>query len=174
MLELHNVRMELSNVRMEPSNVRKKSKRTTKCEKITVTCDVGTAQYKNRTFKCEKKVREPPNVRKNCHMWYWNCKMWKWNRQVWEKSKETTQYEKRTVTCDIGTAQCEDGTVKCEKKVTWYSRLPTSGYRTHPPPPLFWGGTVELPNIYCLNSWVSISSTSKFFQKNSHYKYFIS
>ena len=35
----------------------------------------------------EKKVREPPNVRK------------------------------KTVICDIRTAQCEDGTVKCEKKV---------------------------------------------------------
>ena len=50
MLKLHNVRMELS-------NVRKKNKETTKCEKRTITCDVGTAQY-------EKKVREPPNVRK--------------------------------------------------------------------------------------------------------------
>ena len=50
MLKLHNVRMELS-------NVRGKKKRTTKCEKRTITCDVGTAQ-------CEKKVREPPNVRK--------------------------------------------------------------------------------------------------------------
>ena len=30
----------------------------------TVTCDVGTAQCENRTIKYEKKVREPPNVRK--------------------------------------------------------------------------------------------------------------
>ena len=30
----------------------------------TVTCDVGTAQYENGTIKCEKKIREPPNVRK--------------------------------------------------------------------------------------------------------------
>ena len=30
----------------------------------TVTCDVGTAQYENGTVKYEKKVREPPNVRK--------------------------------------------------------------------------------------------------------------
>ena len=60
---------------------------------------------------------------------------------VRKKSKGTAQCEKRTVTCDVGTEQCENGTVKCEKKVTWYSRLPISGYRT----PFFWGGTVELP-----------------------------
>ena len=40
---------------------------------------------------------------------------------------------RRTVTYDVGTAQCEDETVKYEKKITWCSRLPTSGYRTHPP-----------------------------------------
>ena len=32
--------------------------------KKTVTCDVGTTQYEDRTVKCEKKVRELPNVRK--------------------------------------------------------------------------------------------------------------
>ena len=41
-----------------------KSKETTKCEKKTVTCDVGTIQYEDGTVKCEKKVREPPNVKK--------------------------------------------------------------------------------------------------------------
>ena len=70
----------------------KKSNGTTKCEKRTVTCDVRIAQYEDRTIKCEKKVREPlnvtkelshvmlelhnvrkkvreqPNVRKNCHI----------------------------------------------------------------------------------------------------------
>ena len=45
-----------------PSNMRKKSKGTTKCEKRTVTCNVGTAQYKDKTINCEKKIREPPNV----------------------------------------------------------------------------------------------------------------
>ena len=29
-----------------------------------VTCDVRTAQCEDETIKCEKKVREPPNVRK--------------------------------------------------------------------------------------------------------------
>ena len=49
---------------MEPSNVRKKNKGTTKCEKRTVKCDVGIAQYEDGTVKCEKKLREPQNVRK--------------------------------------------------------------------------------------------------------------
>ena len=42
----------------------KKSKRTTKCEKRTVTCDIGIAQYRDETVKCEEKVREQSNVRK--------------------------------------------------------------------------------------------------------------
>ena len=42
----------------------KKSKRTIKCEKRTVTCDIGIAQYRDETVKCEKKVRESSNVRK--------------------------------------------------------------------------------------------------------------
>ena len=29
-----------------------------------VMCDVGTAQCEDRAIKCEKKVREQPNVRK--------------------------------------------------------------------------------------------------------------
>ena len=86
MLELHNVRMESSsvrkkvreppnvtkelsyvmlkphNVRMKLSNMRKKSKGTIQCEKRTVTCDVETTQYEDRTIKCEKKVKKPPNV----------------------------------------------------------------------------------------------------------------
>ena len=41
---------------------KKKSKGTIKYEKRTVTCDVGTAQYKDRTVKREKKIREPPNA----------------------------------------------------------------------------------------------------------------
>ena len=61
MLELHNVRMELL-------NMRKKSKGTTKCKKRIITYDVRTAQCENGTVKCEKKVSELPNVRKNYHM----------------------------------------------------------------------------------------------------------
>ena len=41
-----------------------KKKWTTKGDKITVTCDVGIAQYEDETVKCEKKVRKPPNVKK--------------------------------------------------------------------------------------------------------------
>ena len=32
-----------------------KNKRNIECGKITVTCDVDTAQYDDRTVKCEKK-----------------------------------------------------------------------------------------------------------------------
>ena len=62
--ELSHMMLEPHNVGMEPSNVRKKNKRTTPCEKRTVICDIRIAQYENETIKCEKKVNEPPNVRK--------------------------------------------------------------------------------------------------------------
>ena len=58
------------NMTMELLNVRK-NKRTIECDKSTVTCDVGTAQYKDDTIKCEKKKRqggESPNVKKISHM----------------------------------------------------------------------------------------------------------
>ena len=55
---------------------------------------------------------------------------------MWEKSKGTTKCEKRTITYDVETTQCEGGTIKCEKKVTWCSKLPSSGYRTS----FFFGG----------------------------------
>ena len=42
-----------------------KNKGTTKCDKGIVTYDVGTAQYKDETIKCEKKIRVPSNVTKN-------------------------------------------------------------------------------------------------------------
>ena len=32
--------------------------------KSTITCDVGVAQCEDDTIKCEKKIREPPNVTK--------------------------------------------------------------------------------------------------------------
>ena len=51
-------------MRIEPLNVGKKSKETIQCDKRIVTCDIGTAQYKDRTVKCEKKIKEPPNVTK--------------------------------------------------------------------------------------------------------------
>ena len=60
--ELSCVMLEPHNMRMKPLNVRKKSKRTAQCEKRTITYDVGIAQCEDETIKCEKKVREPPNV----------------------------------------------------------------------------------------------------------------
>ena len=39
-----------------------KSKGTTKCEKKTITYNVGTIQCEDEIVKCEKKVREQPNV----------------------------------------------------------------------------------------------------------------
>ena len=41
-----------------------KNKGTTKCEKKIITYDVGTAQYENEAVKCERKVRESLNVKK--------------------------------------------------------------------------------------------------------------
>ena len=42
----------------------KKKKGTIKCEKRIVTYDVETTQCEDGIVKCEKKVGEPPNVRK--------------------------------------------------------------------------------------------------------------
>ena len=55
---------------MESSNVRKNKGTITcdKCDKRIVTCDVKTAKCDDGIVKCEKKVKEPPNVRKNYHM----------------------------------------------------------------------------------------------------------
>ena len=87
-LELHNVIMEPSNVRKKNKRTticqkrtikfdvgtaqcedkivkrKKNSKGIIKYEKIIITCDVGTAQCEDETVKYEKKVRKPPNVRK--------------------------------------------------------------------------------------------------------------
>ena len=52
--ELSHMMLELYNVRIEPSSV-KKIKGTTQCDKRIVIYDVGTAQYKDETDKCEEK-----------------------------------------------------------------------------------------------------------------------
>ena len=65
----------------------------------------------------EKKIREPPNVRKELTHVMLELHNVRMNRQMWEKSKGTTKCEKRTITFDVGTAQCEDEIVKCDKKV---------------------------------------------------------
>ena len=41
-----------------------KGKGTTQCDKRIFIRDVGTAQCEDGTMKCEKKVREPPNMTK--------------------------------------------------------------------------------------------------------------
>ena len=54
-----------------------------------------------------------------------------------KKKKRITECDKSTITCDVSTTQCdvsttqcEDGTIKYDVLVTWYSKLPTSRYRT--------------------------------------------
>ena len=41
-----------------------KNKWTIECDKSIVICDVGTAQFEDSTIKCEKKIKELPNVTK--------------------------------------------------------------------------------------------------------------
>ena len=87
-----------------------KNKGTTECDKSTITCDVGTLHNVRIVSS---------NVRKN---------------------KGTTECDKNIVICDISTTQCDDGTIKCDVLVTWYSKLPASGYRTQKK-----RGALELP-----------------------------
>ena len=108
------VTLVLRNARMTPSNMRNKG--TMECEKTTVTCDVEPAQYADRTIKCEKKKREPPNVTKvqsYVIIVLRNARMTPSNVR---KNKGTMECEKSTVTCDVELAQYADGTIKCEKK----------------------------------------------------------
>ena len=43
---------------------KKNNKGTTICDKKIIKYDIGTTLCDNRTVKCEKKIREPPNVKK--------------------------------------------------------------------------------------------------------------
>ena len=61
-VQLH-VMLVSRNVRMVPSYVRK-TKRNHQLWQNIVTYDIGTAQCKDGTIKCEKKIKEPPNVTK--------------------------------------------------------------------------------------------------------------
>ena len=49
---------------------------------------------------------------------------------------------------DVSTTQCEIGTIKCDVLITWYNRLPTSGYYT----PKKRGSIVELPFSWSSNN----------------------
>ena len=67
--ELSHVMLELHNVRIELSNVTKKVKGTIKCDKRTVTYYVEATQCEDESIKCEKKIKEPPNVKEEpAHM----------------------------------------------------------------------------------------------------------
>ena len=77
-----------------------------------------------------KKIKELPNVTKvqlhvilimhNVRVVPSNVRKYKW----------TIKCDKSTITSDVSTTQREDGTIKCDVLVTWYNRLPTSGYHT--------------------------------------------
>ena len=82
-----------------------------------------------------EKIKEPSNVTKvQLHgmLVLRNVRMVPSNVRK-KKKRGIIECDKSIVTCDVGTAQCEDGTIKCDVLVTWYSRLPTNGYRTPPP-----------------------------------------
>ena len=69
----------------------------------TVICNVGIAQYKVGTVKCEKKVREPPNVRKELSHVMLELHNLRMKQSNVRKNKETIKCDKRAVTCDVGT-----------------------------------------------------------------------
>ena len=78
----------------------------------------------------EKKIRKPSNVTKvqsHVMLVLHNVRMVLSNVR---KNKRTTKCDKSIVTCDVNTILCEEGTIKCDVLVTWYSRLPISGYHT--------------------------------------------
>ena len=89
-------------------------------------CDIRTAQWDDGTVKCEKKIKEPPNVikktvtcnknRTNAMLILLNITMEPSNLRKKKKNKGTTICDKRTVKCYIGTTQCDNRTVECEKK----------------------------------------------------------
>ena len=62
-----------------------------------------------------KKVREPPNVRKELSHIMLELHNVKIEPSNVRKSKGITKCDKRTVGCDVGITQCDDKTIKCEK-----------------------------------------------------------
>ena len=78
-----------------------------------------------------KKISKPPNVTKvQSHVMLVLHNVRTVPSNMRKKNKETIKCDKSTMTCDVSTTQCDDGTIKCDVLITWYSRLPTSGYRT--------------------------------------------
>ena len=96
-----------------------------------VKCDVRTVQLRMKpTNVKEIKKKKPPNVTNvlsNVTLQLHNVRIKSSNVR---KIKETTKCDKRTITYDIGTTQCDDETIKSGVMITWYSKLPTSGYHT--------------------------------------------
>ena len=64
----------------------------------------GITQCENGTIKCEKKIREPLNVRKELlHVMLELHNLTMEPSNVRKKNKGTTEYDKRTITCKVGT-----------------------------------------------------------------------
>ena len=99
----------------ELSNVRKKSKGTANVRKELSHVMLELHNVRIELSNMRKKIRESPNV------------------------------TKKMLHVKLKLHNCEDETIKYEKKVTWYNRLPTSGYHTP-----FLGGRITLLDIlYC-------------------------
>ena len=81
-----------------------KSKGTTKYEKRTIICDVRTAKYEDGTVKCEKTIKEPPNVTKELSYVMLELHNVRMKPSNGKKGKGTTKCEKIIVTCDVGIA----------------------------------------------------------------------
>ena len=69
------------------------------------------------TIKCEKKIREPPNVIKvQSHMMLVIYNVRKVPSKIKKKKqKGTIECDKSTFICDFDTPQCEDSIIECEK-----------------------------------------------------------
>ena len=70
----------------------------------TVTYDVNTTQYEDDTIKCEKKIRESPNVTKvQLYVMLVLYNMRTVASNVRKKNKGTIECDKSTITCDVNT-----------------------------------------------------------------------
>ena len=77
-----------------------------------------------------KKLSKPLNVTKELSYVMLELHNMRMKLSNVRKKKGTTKCNKKIVTYDVGIVQYEDELVKCEDLVTWYSRLPISGYYT--------------------------------------------
>ena len=105
----------LHNVRIVPLNVRK-NKGTSECDKSSITSNVNTMQYENNIIKCEKKIKNPPNVTKVQSYVTLVLQIVRMAQSNVIKNNGITKSDKSTVACDVGTTKYEDGTIKYVKK----------------------------------------------------------